>query len=266
MLISMRKIELRNKIINTLTIHPTDLRHENTILVFLHDALGSIPQWKGFPQQLSNLTHCKSFLYEREGYGNSSEMTVKRDADYLHQYAYLELKEVLDHVFSKEKKFILIGHSDGGTISLLYASKYPKQIKGLVSIAAHVIVEPETLAGISPTLNAYETGKLDGLKKFHGEKTNQLFYAWADTWLSDEFRNWNICDDITPISCPGLLIQGNNDNYGTLKQVELISEAFVLKSELLIIKNCGHHPHLEKTLECLKTISVFLKKHMLLNN
>jgi pimeloyl-ACP methyl ester carboxylesterase len=251
----MSKIQLDSALINSLTVHPSRLIHDDIVFIFIHDALGSIPQWKGFPQALCNTTNCKGFIYEREGYGQSSPSNDKRGVDYLHHFAYIELKQLLDLVFSKETSFIFIGHSDGGTISLLHASKFPKKIKGIVSIAAHVIVEPETLAGFPPTIKAFQEGKLDGLKKFHGDKTEAIFYAWSDTWQSPEFRNWNICQDITPILCPGLIIQGKQDNYGTIKQVQLIEKVFQNKVEVEIIQKCGHHPHLEKMESVVQLIS-----------
>jgi pimeloyl-ACP methyl ester carboxylesterase len=147
----------------------------------------------------------------------------------------------------EDKKIVLVGHSDGGTIALLYASRFPDRIAQIVTMAAHVINEPETVAGIQPAIKAFEKGKLDGLKKYHGEKTTDLFYAWANTWKDDQFKNWDITSEIASPKLSGLFIQGEEDQYGTEKQLQLIKEHFGGESEFHLLKNCGHHPHLEQS-------------------
>lgn len=227
-------------------IYANFIQDENTVIIFLHEALGSIPQWKSFPQELCNTLQLNGIVYDRQGHGSSSSLNGIRDEYYLHNYALNELPEMLDIILSPDKKVLLVGHSDGGTIALLYAAKYPQKVKAIVSMAAHVIVENETLAGIQPAIDAFEAGKLIGLRKFHGDKTNDLFYAWADTWNSPEFSTWNICKDIHPVIAPTLVIQGKDDQYGTKRQVELIAESISGKSTTLLIDKCGHIPHLEQ--------------------
>jgi len=227
-------------------IFAQQLKDENTILIFLHEALGSIAQWKSFPQELCNAMQLNGIVYERQGHGSSSKLNHERNEHYLHNYAFLELPKLLEKILSPEKKVVLVGHSDGASIALLFASRYPKNVLGVVSMAAHVIVEDITLKGIAPAITAFEAKKLEGLRKYHGEKTDELFYAWANTWNLPSFRDWNICNEISSITCPVLALQGKNDQYGSEQQLLLIKEHVKGKTNLKMIENCGHHPHLEK--------------------
>jgi pimeloyl-ACP methyl ester carboxylesterase len=121
-------------------------------------------------------------------------------------------------------------------------------------MAAHVINEPETVAGIAPAITAFQKGKLDGLKKYHGAKTEQLFHAWANTWRSKAFENWDITAEITGCHQPGLFIQGASDQYGTRKQLNLIHSHYQGKAQSIWIEECGHHPHLEKSDSVIESI------------
>ena len=233
-----------------------------TILVFLHEALGSIPQWRSFPSELCNALQLNGIVYERQGYGKSSPLTEKRTAFYLHEYAQRELPELLETILPPDKKVILIGHSDGGTIALLYASLFPKRVLGLVTIAAHVINEPKTIAGIAPAVEAYKAGKLAKLSDFHGDKTDVLFYAWAETWNTPEFMIWDICKDIEGVQAPLLAIQGAKDQYGTKKQLELIQHHVKGRCDLKLMSDCGHHPHIEKPRDLIDLVkSWFVQLH-----
>jgi pimeloyl-ACP methyl ester carboxylesterase len=231
-------------------------RQNSPVIVFLHEALGSIPQWKDFPQLLCDDLQLNGIVYERQGYGKSSELTAERDASYLHKYAQEELPPFLAERYPEDQQFILVGHSDGGTIALLYAATYPEKVKSVITMAAHVINEPETIAGIAPAVDAFEKGKLDKLFNYHGDKTKVLFYAWAKTWLADDFLNWNICEDISSIQTPSLILQGAQDQYGTSKQLELIKSNVKGNCDTILINECGHHPHLEQ-----KNHTISLIKH-----
>lgn len=226
------------------------------VCIFLHEALGSIVQWKQFPSLVCRELGLSGLVIERRGHGLSDPLEHARTTTYLHDYTD-ELHQVLQEVFPIGTTYILVGHSDGATIALLYAARFPKVVKAVISLAAHTFVEEETLAGIPPAVAAYENGKLEGLKRIHGEKTNRLFYAWADTWQSPEFRNWDIRHEITSITCPVLALQGKNDQYGTAKQVDSIKEATPLVTTVLL-NDCGHHPHLEKQTETVEIIREFL--------
>lgn len=229
---------------------------DDPVLVFLHEALGSIVQWKQFPGELCRRAELPGIVIERQGHGASDPLTAPRSERYLHDYTF-ELKAVIDELLPLGKPVVLIGHSDGGTIALLYAQLFPKDVRAIVTLAAHVMVEPETLTGIAPAVAAYRAGKLDSLRRIHGDKTETLFYAWADTWNADFFRNWDIREELTDIRCPALIIQGENDQYGTVAQVDAIAERIPGAQKAMIV-DCGHHPHLEKTEKVLEAVNDFV--------
>lgn len=252
-----KRIQLNDYGVNVQFIQPS-FSGNGPVLVFLHEALGSIIQWKQFPSLVCLKLRASGLIIERRGHGQSDALQPPRTATYLHDYAE-ELHTILQEIYPLNTTYILIGHSDGASIALIYASRYPKSIKAVVSMAAHTFVEEETLAGIPPAVSAYEIGKLDGLKRIHGEKTDALFYAWANTWQSDGFRNWDIRNEIHTIQCPVLAIQGINDQYGTPEQVTSIVEN-VTSVTPYILNDCGHHPHLEKQAEVLEIITDFIQK------
>lgn len=261
----MKLIELTGKTLAVSPVFATHVADDSCVLIFLHEALGSIGQWKGFPQQVCNALQMNGIVYEREGYGHSSTLQQQRTNRYLHDYAWEELPELIDIILPKEKQVILVGHSDGASIALLYAARFPGKVKAIVSMAAHVIVEEVTLKGIAPAVNAYRAGKLEGLRKYHGDKTEGLFYAWADTWNLKAFRNWNLCEDIEAICCPVIALQGVDDQYGTPLQLELIEKAIKEgKVTKILIPKCGHHPHLEVPEQVEDAIMEWWKQNKLL--
>ncbi len=237
-------IRFNSKEINIQWINQIALTDSKPVLVFLHEALGSIIQWKSFPSELCHSLNLPGIVIERSGHGKSSGLSGERNTHYLHNYAD-ETQEVLREVLNPNQKIILIGHSDGGSIALIMASRNVKNLSAIVTMAAHTFVEEETLAGIYPAIEAFEAGKLDGLYKIHKEKTNPLFYAWANTWLAPEFKNWDIRDEIQSFKIPVLAIQGKDDQYGTEEQVNSIVENYENRTGK-ILPSCGHHPHLER--------------------
>jgi pimeloyl-ACP methyl ester carboxylesterase len=243
-------------------IHYESIRIENPIsdyiIIFLHEALGSIPQWRNFPEECCKKLGMNGIVYERQGHGNSSGLLSDRTDSYLHEYALKELPRLIDNLVPPTTKLVLIGHSDGGSIALIYAAHYSKRVAACITMAGHVINEPETIAGIQPAVKAYEDGKLDKLQVYHRDKTDTLFYAWANTWKRPSFAQWNICKEITCIIAPVLAIQGQSDQYGTIRQLELIQENVSGNSEIHFIPNCGHHPHLEKGTDVISIIGRFL--------
>lgn len=250
-------IRLDTTEINIQWVNPGSLKDSKPVLVFLHEALGSIIQWKAFPTELCNSMNLPGVIIERSGHGKSSGFVGERDIHYLHHYAD-ETAAVLREILNPDQKIILVGHSDGGSIALILAARNTKNIQALVTMAAHTFVEDETLAGIHPAIEAFEAGKLDGLYKIHGEKTKPLFYAWANTWLAPTFKNWDIRDEIQSFTLPVLAIQGAEDQYGTEEQVNSI----VLDNpgrKGVIIPACGHHPHLEKQEQVVKAIAHWMK-------
>ncbi|WP_343605153.1 alpha/beta hydrolase [Fluviicola sp.] len=254
-------IRLDSKEINIQWLNHGAMNGSRPLLVFLHEALGSIIQWKTFPQDLCTSLNLPGLVIERSGHGKSSALTGERDIRYLHQYAD-ETAEVLREVLSPEQKIVLAGHSDGGSIALILASNQLKNLQAVVTMAAHTFVEEETLTGIHPAIEAFKHGKLNGLYKIHGEKTEALFYAWANTWLSPGFKAWDIRSEIQDFKQPVLAIQGINDQYGTEEQVHSIVKGHSNRSGKMI-PACGHHPHLEKSAEMVALISGWISEQNL---
>jgi pimeloyl-ACP methyl ester carboxylesterase len=236
---------------------------DDLVVVFLHEALGSIPQWRNFPTSLCKSIGLNGIVYERQGHGESSPLSSPRDKNYLHHYALIELPRFIEEILSPEKKIILIGHSDGGSIALLYANAFPKRVAGIVTMAAHVINEPETIAGIGPAIEAFRLGKLDKLKNYHGDKTEDLFLAWSNTWTAEFFQYWNISEDIKGIQAPVFALQGQLDQYGTEKQLELLTAVLQNLCTTEMIPGLGHHPHLEAMEIVVERISNFIQGEIL---
>ncbi|MGB0390777.1 MAG: alpha/beta fold hydrolase [Salibacteraceae bacterium] len=213
-------------------------------IIFLHDSLGCIELWRDFPNQLSEITQCNTLVYDRQGYGKSCDFTYsQRDNLYMEHEADI-LIQLLD--YWNLEKAILFGHSDGGSIALIAAGKYPDRIQGVITQGAHVFVEDVTLKGINHAVELYHTTNLKSkLEKYHGNKTNDLFWAWAKTWNTPEFKSWNIESFLPSIICKSLIIQGEMDEYGTLNQVHQIIKGTSGLAKQLIIPNIGHSPHKE---------------------
>jgi pimeloyl-ACP methyl ester carboxylesterase len=247
-------------------LHVRRIRHANgdgegkPVLVFLHEGLGSIELWREFPQRLAYAAGCDAVVYDRMGHGNSSGFTEKRRASYLHTEAELFLSGLLDEL--NLTNVILVGHSDGGSIALLYASLFPSRVSGVITEAAHVFVEEEALSGIRKAVEIFLAGTLrKRLEKYHGENTAPMFHAWADTWLDPAFSGWNIESFLPGIKSPLLVIQGEEDEYGTLEQVTAIAEKSGGRTEALAVPACGHTPHLEAGELVLSAMEKHIKKN-----
>lgn len=214
-------------------------------LVFLHEGLGCTALWRDFPERLCRRTGCPGLVYDRLGYGRSSPLHHRRTIHYLHQYALAELPRVIEAVLPG-RPFILIGHSDGGSISLIAGAEQSSWLRGIITEAAHVSVEQEALAGIRTTDEAFAHGKLSsGLRRYHGEKTEGLYKAWSETWQSPWFASWNIEYLLPAIVVPLLVLQGRDDQYGTEAQVRAIVSGATGPATPLLLEDCGHAPHLE---------------------
>lgn len=252
------QLNIKGTLLNCSVVNPEQLIESKVVCVFLHEALGSIGQWKDFPTELCNKLGIKGFVYERQGHGESDPLNSNRTANYLHDYALKELPLVLDQLLENDQKVLLVGHSDGGSISLINNHYHPEKVHGIITMAAHVINEPETRAGIEPAVQAYVGGKLTGLNKFHGSKTEDLFYAWANIWRDESFLNWDLTNEISSDN-PALVMQGRNDQYGTVKQLELIKKNYGKCIRTVLINDCGHHPHLEQMDKVLEEIFIWYK-------
>jgi pimeloyl-ACP methyl ester carboxylesterase len=218
-------------------------RPDLPVLVFLHEGLGSVAMWRDFPAQLCAATGCEGLVHDRRGYGQSSALGAARSIHYLHEYALNELPVVLAALLP-DRDYWVVGHSDGGSIALIHAAARPARLRGVITEAAHVFVESVTLNGIRAAREAWDAGKLNGLQRYHGDKTAAIFAAWADTWLEPSFADWNIEYLLAAISCPVLALQGSGDQYGSAAQLAAIAGK-APRGQLLLLPACGHTPHAE---------------------
>lgn len=238
-------IQVAGKEIYYEIIYPECRKPETPFLVFLHEGLGSIRQWKEFPDAIGKRVKCPVLIYDRYGYGKSQAFTEPRTPEYLNTEAFVFLPGLLEKLGIHEK-IILIGHSDGGSIALLYASKYPDRVSGLITEADHLFCEEITIEGIKKAEQEYEKGKLKAsLQKFHGDKTDAVFYGWSKVWTAGENRDWNMEHYLPSITCPVLAIQGKEDAYGSEKQLLAKQEKISGPVEILFIDGCGHIPHFQ---------------------
>ncbi len=257
-----------NKIQDFITVNGKQLYYEminldfratdKPFLVFLHEGLGSTEQWRDFPVLLSNMIQCPAIIYDRYGYGKSEMFAEARTKTYSNDEAFIFLPELIEKLHIAEK-LILIGHSDGGTISLLYASKFPKKVLAIITEADHLFCEEITTKGIKNAVKEYEQGTLkEILYKFHKEKTDSVFHGWSDVWLSEEGKEWNVEEYLPMITSPVLAIQGKDDIYGSVEQ--LISKLKNINSsvEVLFIANCGHIPHYQAKNTVINKMSSFI--------
>lgn len=230
------------------------------VVLFLHEALGSIAQWGDFPSKLCQELQLPGLVYERLGYGNSDANPNSRTHRYLHEAALVELPEFLEQLGVRQP-LILVGHSDGGSIALLYAAAFPERIHTVITMAAHVYNETITVEGIQTARKAWEEGKLKGLEIYHGAKTEKLFFDWNDTWQTPEFLKWNISRDIvSPQPFPALIIQGEDDQYGSPQQVVDIVRILGEEAEGLLVPQAGHSPFLDQPEQLIEEIAEFVSE------
>lgn len=233
-----------------------DLSSCDTPIVLLHEGLGSVSMWKSFPQRLSEKTGKAVLAYSRAGYGSSSPAALPRNPQYMHDEAGKVLPALLAAL--DVHKPILLGHSDGASIALLYAGLYPTQAKALILEAPHVFVEQLTIDSIAEAKVAYQATDLRAkLGRYHADPEH-VFWGWNDIWLSPAFRAWDITDILPAIRCPVLMIQGCDDEYGTAAQLDAIS-AVVPDWQTVMLESCGHSPHRDQLDSTLKSIDVFVR-------
>lgn len=229
-------------------------------MVFLHDSLGCMAMWRDFPERLAARSGVNMLVHDRQGHGLSAPFKEKRRRkDYLIREARVLIK-LLD-AYGIESPW-LFGHSDGGSIALLSAATHPDRIKGVFAEAGHVFVEKETLQGIGETKHRYaETDMQKRLERYHGDKTAALFSAWADTWTDPDYRDWSIVSFLPQISCPVMVIQGMEDEYASLKQVETIVNRVAGPAASCIIPGVAHFPHKQCAEWLIKSCCFFMERH-----
>ncbi|MGF6725361.1 pimeloyl-ACP methyl ester carboxylesterase [Paraburkholderia sp. GAS41] len=233
------------------------------IAVFLHEGLGSIAMWREWPQQLCEQLGLRGLVYSRPGYGRSTPRPhhERWPVDFLTIQARDILPALLDvlGVDAVQRAHMwLIGHSDGGSIALLYAALFPDWLAGAVSIAPHVFVEEISLQGIAQTKAAYQQTELrEKLSRYHDD-VDSAFYGWSDIWLSPAFRTWGIVDELRAIRCPLLAVQGHDDHYGTMAHLDAVAEQ-VAHARLVKLDACGHSPHRDAPAALNAAIAAFIE-------
>ena len=227
------------------------------VLVFLHEGLGSIRQWRDFPAQAAHATGCRALVYDRYGYGDSDLLEEKRSVHFMHEEALRSLPDLLRKL--NIEKPVLVGHSDGASVALIHAGA-GFDVKALVAMAPHVFIEPVCLDSIFKIEKSFpESGLADRLARYHRD-ARKTFYGWADVWLDPDFVSWDIRDDYLPkIACPVLAIQGEDDEYGTMAQLDDIARR-VKRCELLKLPDCGHSPFRDQPEKTLSAIIRFLEE------
>ncbi|MBZ5536370.1 MAG: alpha/beta hydrolase [Acidobacteriia bacterium] len=250
---------------------------EAPTIVFLHEGLGCAGMWRNFPDRVARETGCGALVYSRRGYGASDAVRGSRPVRFMHDEAIQILPLVIERFELSE--VILFGHSDGASIAIIYAGIHPDSVCGLVLEAPHVFVEPVCIESISrvakqfcsnhraagqtrdqepssqgPRIERTTLQKCDArkdemaglrnkLERYHGDNTESMFKTWTEVWLNPEFRQWNIEDYLPRVQAPILVIQGEQDEYGTLKQVDAIVTQARGPVESLVMADCGHSPH-----------------------
>ena len=231
-----------------------------TGLVLLHEGLGSVSMWRDFPERLGAATGAPVFAWSRRGYGGSSPAPAPWPVGYMHDEARRWLPPVLKATGFED--YVLIGHSDGASIAAIYAGEQPDPaLRGLVLMAPHFFVEDVSITSIAAAREAYETGDLKlRLARHHGDNVEGAFRGWNRIWLDPAFRDWDIQALLPGIQVPTLIIQGADDEYGTLAQVEAAQSAMTATLSTAVLPHCRHSPHRDQPEATLEAIAAFLSR------
>jgi len=239
-------------------------RGDRPAMVFLHEGLGSRSMWRDFPERLCAASDARGLVYSRPGYGRSSRPAGDgpREPDYLHRQAFEVLPAFLEAagIGAEGTPPWLFGHSDGGTIALLHAARFPERTAGIVVVAPHLFVEDVTLAGVERARAAYPASRVRSRLARHHDDPDWVFRSWTDIWLDPRFRGWNIEREIAAIRCPVLAVQGADDEYGTMEQVRAIRRS-VPHAELLELEGAGHSPHRDRPDALVAAAAAFIARH-----
>ena len=234
-----------------------DADEAKPVIVFLHEGLGSISQWRDFPHKVVAATGCPALLYARYGYGQSDVLEEPRKQDFMHDEALIALPQLLESLGVKNP--ILLGHSDGASISLIHAGA-GRPVRGVIVEAPHVFVEEHGGHGIRAAGEAFRTTDLPQKLAKHHRDAAKTFYGWYDVWMSGEFPKWNIEASLSGIRCPVMAIQGEDDAYGTMAQLERIARQVSGPCELVELADCAHTPHKEQPEKTLAAVTRFINQ------
>jgi pimeloyl-ACP methyl ester carboxylesterase len=222
-------------------------------LVLLHEGLGSVELWRGFPHALAAATGCRTVAFSRYGHGRSDPPPEARTPRFMHEEALELLPDLIARLNLRAP--VLVGHSDGASIALIHAANHP--VRGVVAIAPHAFVEEMCLREIRRVREAYLETELRERMARHHRDPDAAFYGWNDVWLDPDFRAWDIREMLTRIECPILLIQGERDQYGTMAQLDAIEHAAGGTVQRVHL-DCQHAPHLERRDETIASIARFV--------
>lgn len=239
---------------HNLEVHRIASRTHMPELVFLHEGLGSVSHWKKFPAEVAKATGCPVTVYSRYGSGNSDLLTEPRSVTYMHDEALHALPDLLSQLHIEEP--ILVGHSDGASIALIYTGVH-HHVRGLVLLAPHVFVEDLSTSSIAEAKTKFETTNLPEKLARHHRDAARTFWGWNDVWLHPDFRRWNIEEYLPRITCPILVIQGEDDQYGTMAQVRAIQRQSAGHVEVLVLKDCRHSPQRDQPEATLEAMTKF---------
>lgn len=241
--------------------------------MFLHEGLGCLAMWRDFPDRIASATGCGALVYSRMGYGASDRLRGPRPVRFMHDEALDALPAVIEHFRLDE--VVLFGHSDGASIAIIYAGagfetfgggpfgppRPLAPVRALVLEAPHVFVESICIERIARIAEEYETTRLsERLARYHGDNTDSMVRTWTDVWLRPEFRQWNIEEYLPAIECPVLVVQGEDDEYGTLRQVDAVVTRVKGPAESLALPSCGHSPHSDRPEDVLEAAGRFIRR------
>ncbi|MDH3714819.1 MAG: alpha/beta hydrolase [Gammaproteobacteria bacterium] len=233
-------------------------REDLPTLVLLHEGLGCVAMWRDFPERLADQTGAGVFTYSRAGYGASQAAELPRPERYMHDEALEVLPKLL--ALAGIRRSVLVGHSDGASIALIYAGGSGRDdVEGLVAIAPHVFNEQLSIESIQNARTLYETTDLRAkLARYHGTQVDAAFRGWNDVWLRKEFRHWNIEEYLDAIRVPVLLVQGEQDQFGTLLQLQSIERRVGGSCRTLLLPECGHSPHRDQPQSTQRAVAAFV--------
>lgn len=214
-------------------------------LVFLHEGLGSAGLWRELPQTLAEKTCCAAIVYSRYGNGFSTLLAEARTPSYMHDEALVTLPDLLRQLDIDD--VIFVGHSDGASIALIFAAEHPSVVHGAVLEAPHLFVEELSVRSIAAIKDEYESSDLRArMSKYHAD-VDRMFYGWNDIWLAPEFRDWNIESYASRVLAPLFAVQGRDDEYGTIAQIDALAQLGRGPVDRLMLARCGHSPHRDRS-------------------
>lgn len=255
----MKTVNINGTCLEYIRLPSSHPREDAPAIVFLHEGLGSVSMWRDFPQKVADATGCEAVVYSRAGYGRSDPAVLPRAVSYMHDEGLAVLPAVLSGLGLESP--ILFGHSDGGSISLLCAGGTETPLAGVIVMAPHVLVEDVSVRSIAQAKVAWETTDLPAkLGKYH-QDVDAVFRGWNDIWLHPDFRAWNIEEYLPRIECPVLALQGEDDEYGTMDQIDRIA-AQAKDVDLVKLADCRHSPHKDQPQAVIDAVAAFVERIM----